>query len=495
MINIEGRSSVKKKSEKHCRFLSILTILVVIATTTSYLTTKFILTKQINKNTILRENSKALEYWKDPPAEVIRNYYFFSIDNSDQVGKGERPSFTEYGPYAFREKAEKRNVEFIGPDEIRFNPVITLYFEPSMSVGKLSDHITTLNIPALGMIEDALHGNTDKSSVNLLTSMMSTRLFITRTVEQLISGYEDDLLDMAQYMMPDKIKSNIFSYTKGSNGTIKDQFSIRTGHFDSKNKGKIVTYNGKEALDIWPSDEANSIRGTDGTVFAPYILESEKLWFFNSDACRSLYLEYKQDVEQYDMNLKSFHLPKNIFYNSLLNPLNAGFTTKAEFIGNGVQSISRCNGGMSSFLSKPHFLNAEKKFVSNIIGLNPVESKHDTSLNFEQTTGVPISGNIRLQINFYLSNDPDIDLLKNVQANLLPVMWFDESIKLDKEIREQLSLVQKIIKISDKINIILFFSGITLFLLTVTLAAYNCFKNKIKYSVIKSSPVISTVKP
>ena len=45
--------------------------------------------------------------------------------------------------------------------------------------------------------------------------MMETRLFVQRRVGQLMSGYEDDLLEMAQISMPDKIKSNQFGFLMG----------------------------------------------------------------------------------------------------------------------------------------------------------------------------------------------------------------------------------------------------------------------------------------
>ena len=63
------------------------------------------------------------------------------------------------------------------------------------------------------MIEEAMRGVVDKSTVNFVYSMMETKLFLTRTVGQIMGGYEDDLLGMAMEMVPDKVKSNIFSMT------------------------------------------------------------------------------------------------------------------------------------------------------------------------------------------------------------------------------------------------------------------------------------------
>lgn len=64
------------------------------------------------------------------------------------------------------------------------------------------------------MIEDSIIGSTKPYLVNYLTNMMDTRLFLRRSVGQLMHGYEDDLLDMAKDQMPEKVKSNRFSLMK-----------------------------------------------------------------------------------------------------------------------------------------------------------------------------------------------------------------------------------------------------------------------------------------
>jgi hypothetical protein len=75
-------------------------------------------------------------------------------------------------------------------------------------------------------------------------------------------------------------------------------------------------------------------------------------------------------------------LPKNIFYNSTVSN-NPNFCGKKECLGNGVMNISACYGGVSGFISLPHFLNAESKFVDDLVGLKPDEKLHDFVFNFE----------------------------------------------------------------------------------------------------------------
>ena len=76
-----------------------------------------------------------------------------------------------------------------------------------------------------------------------------------------------------------------------------------------------------------------------------------------------------------------YHFPKNIFYNSTLNPENEGFCEN-DCLGNGVYNMSACVG-VSTFISLPHFLNAEEKFINSVKGLKPDENKHDFVYHLE----------------------------------------------------------------------------------------------------------------
>lgn len=79
---------------------------------------------------------------------MYRKYFFFEILNANEFLTGKKPKLAQRGPYVYREKWEKRNVKFIDQEQIEYNPVSIIYFEPSLSVGDESDIITFLNIPA-----------------------------------------------------------------------------------------------------------------------------------------------------------------------------------------------------------------------------------------------------------------------------------------------------------------------------------------------------------
>lgn len=103
--------------------------------------------------------------------------------------------------------------------------------------------------------------------------------------------------------------------------------------------------NDKSKLDIWNSSSANSFKGTDGTYFPPFLDRHATLYAFNPDMCRTYYLKYLKDSEVNGVKTYRFHLPQNIFWNSTMNPANDGFCD-SDCLGNGVQNISRCYGGI-----------------------------------------------------------------------------------------------------------------------------------------------------
>lgn len=74
-------------------------------------------------------------------------------------------------------------------------------------------------------------------------------------------------------------------------------------------------------------------------------------------------------------------MPEDLFYDSSLNPENDGFCSDG-CLGNGVQNLSNCYDGVSMFLSQPHFLNADVKFIEFVDGVQPKKESHDTIVNF-----------------------------------------------------------------------------------------------------------------
>ena len=94
-------------------------------------------------------NSSRLELWINTPVEIYRKFYFFNVENPDEVLNGHKPVLTERGPYVYREVFEKRKVEFLNSTFVKYKPVYSFYFESKKSNGTDLDMLTILNIPLI----------------------------------------------------------------------------------------------------------------------------------------------------------------------------------------------------------------------------------------------------------------------------------------------------------------------------------------------------------
>jgi hypothetical protein len=51
---------------------------------------------------VIKPNSTPYEYWKNPPATIVRKYYLYDLVNANEAQKGKKPIFKERGPYAYK---------------------------------------------------------------------------------------------------------------------------------------------------------------------------------------------------------------------------------------------------------------------------------------------------------------------------------------------------------------------------------------------------------
>lgn len=458
----------------------------------SYFFSKSIIYDKIHQNIIVQPNSTAFTFWTKPPAKIYRKYYLFDVRNPIEVEKGkDKPFLVERGPYVYSEVWEKRNVMFLGYEFVRYTPVVTLHFEESLSIGSEKDFITFLNVPAMGMIEVASRGSSKEivpEIVDATLKLYNESLFMTKTVGELISGYEDPLLKIAKKFLPQIVKDDKFSLINGKNGTEWQNYTMMTGFDFASNVAKIISWDDLEKLNYWDSDSANLLNGSDGTFYPPFRTRDQTVYAFNPDMCRSYSLTYLRDNTVKGVKTYDFHLPKDIFYNSTENAANIGFCD-SNCLGNGVLNISKCYGGVSGFISQPHFLNADEKFIDSCYGLKPDSNLHEFILHFEPNSGVPIAGEIKLQISFFMSQNDKISLVKNVKPTLVPMFWFSEEYILDDSTITQLKQVALYVNLALIIPIACLSIGSLLILISILT---RLFKNTKK---IKSSNVNVNTNP
>ena len=145
----------------------------------------------------------------------------------------------------------------------------------------------------------------------------------------------------------------------------------------------------------------HDIVGTDGLAFSPGVQKEDKLWLFNDQLCRSIWLTHEEDVNIDGIKALKFTPPKEVF--SFANPDNFCYCpdiqecaeevdsetwdlTNCERCVDGIISLEGCQG-VPVIMSTPHFLDGDERLWEAIDGLQPVKDLHVTYLNLEPLSG------------------------------------------------------------------------------------------------------------
>lgn len=395
----------------------------------------------VTKEIVLKNGTEAFEAWENPPAPIYMQFYFFNLTNPLEVLEGDRPAVVEIGPYTYREYRPMEQVNFHdNGSKVTAVNTKTYIFQPNMSQGPESDLIRTVNIPAMTVMEKFK----DHSVLaNLISSYMRNAdegLFTTRTVGELLWGYEDKLLTALKTLEPEL--DDVFGLFYKSNASNDGEYVFFTGQQNYKDFTRVDTWNGESSLSWWTSDECNMINGTNGASFHPVITKNEKLDMFSSDLCRSLYAVYDEDVTVKGIPGYRFSPPSEVFANLTVNPANAGFCVPAgNCLGSGVLNVSPCKQGAPIIMSSPHFYQADEKFVQDVFGMKPDKEQHQTTIDINPLTGFVLQAAKRLQINVYVEKIPTFSQTGDVRTVVFPVAYLNESVLIDDTSATKLKVI------------------------------------------------------
>ena len=101
---------------------------------------------KVQKTLELVEGTKGYEVWLEPPTEIYIKYYFFHINNPEEILQGGKPNLTEVGPYVYKETRKKQNVVPLGDDELLYGQYISFHFDSEKTKSENCIHPVT-NLP------------------------------------------------------------------------------------------------------------------------------------------------------------------------------------------------------------------------------------------------------------------------------------------------------------------------------------------------------------
>lgn len=386
---------------------------------------------EVKKEIVLENGTEAFEAWENPPAPIYMQFYFFNLTNPLEVLDGDRPAVVEIGPYTYREYRPMEQVNFQdNGTKVTAVNTKTYIFQLNMSRGPESDLIRTVNIPAMTVMEKFKDHSVVANVISAYMRGTGERLFTTRTVGELLWGYEDGLLKALRVIQPDL--DDVFGLFYKNNASNDGEYVFFTGQQNYKDFARVDTWNGESSLNWWTSDECNMINGTNGASFHPIVTKNETLYMFISDLCRSLYAKYEEDVTVKGIPGYRFSPPSMVFANMTVNPANAGFCVPAgNCLGSGLLNVSTCKQGAPIIMSSPHFYQADEKFVQDVFGMRPNKEQHQTLIDINPLTGIILQAAKRLQVNVFVEKIPTFSQTGNMRTVVFPVVYLNESVVID----------------------------------------------------------------
>uniref|UniRef100_A0A8C3AHC8 Scavenger receptor class B member 1 n=1 Tax=Cyclopterus lumpus TaxID=8103 RepID=A0A8C3AHC8_CYCLU len=390
-----------------------------------------IIDDQVVKNTVIDpKNEVSYRMWKDVPVPFYMSVYFFNVLNPQEILKGEKPMVEQRGPFVYRKQIQKENITFHSNGTVSYLEFRRFFFEPDMSSGNESEVVTIPNMLVLGA---AIMMENLPFAVRLMISATFKTFkegpFLTKTVGELMWGYDSGLVDfLNKYlpgMLPSTGKFGLFADFNNSNTGL---FTIHTGQDDIRKVHMVDSWNGLTKLSNWNSPQCNMINGTAGQMWPPFMSRESTLPFYSPDACRSLELVYQRDGVMEGIPLYRYVAPKTMFANGSDYAPNEGFCPCRQ---SGLLNVSSCRHNSPVFISHPHFFNADPVLLDFVHGLKPTEDEHGLFIDIHPLTGVPLNVSIRLQLNLYMKRVSAITETGKISEVVMPMIWFEESGYID----------------------------------------------------------------
>ena len=449
---------------------------------------------QIEKKVVLSNESDLYEVWQDIPVPIYMEFWLYNVSNIQEVLNGKPPKVTQMGPYTYKERREKYDIIWNPNGTVTYKQNRTFTFLPNLSVGNETDFVTTINplIPVLAFGLKTWSYWTRAIIVKGL-SYWPVELFFTRSVKELLWGYDDPVLEYLKGVWPDRFDTSRIGYFIRKNNTHDGVYTVHTGENNISDVGKVSVHKGKSELDIWTTKYANMINGTDGTANSPFNFDANHSSVYVSDICRSIKGVYMKDVNVKGIQLRRFGGDRQDMENATANPDNYGFCTpkgtpKEKCLPSGLLNSTMCQEPVDGFylpaiFSFPHFLHADPKVQKSVIGLDPNVEEHQTTIDMEPWTGLVLQAAKRLQINIFVEKVDFLPQTQNVSTLFFPILWLNESSvtndKYANMLKDQLFSVKSLAENARVIAIIT--GGVLVLVSVILLVLYRRYITKFDY--------------
>ncbi|EDS42901.1 epithelial membrane protein [Culex quinquefasciatus] len=211
------------------------------------------------------------------------------------------------------------------------------------------------------------------------------------------------------------------------NGTLTEYATMHTGHTGMEKFGYFDKLNGLDHMPQWEKEPCSSIEASEGSFFPPReVTNSDVVYIYDKDLCRSLPLVYRHPVEKDGIGADLYTLAEDAY--GPPNENNSCYDHPDYKKYQGLQNISPCQYGAPVYISNPHFFQSDPQLLDAVEGLKPEKDIHQTFFKIQPKLGVPLEGQVRVQLNLLVEESSNVMATKHFRNFVFPIMWLEEGV-------------------------------------------------------------------
>ncbi|KAL6255879.1 hypothetical protein P5V15_013119 [Pogonomyrmex californicus] len=404
---------------------------------------------QVKSQVRLKKGNEIRGFWEKLPQPLDFNIYVFNVTNPSEVSSGMKPIVQELGPFhydLFRDKEDIVDRE--EDDTVEYSLRQVWYFNQEKSIMSENTEIYSFHPLMIALIlftqqeRPKAMGIISKALDSIFNKPES--IFIKTTVKELffygISFDCTDVKDFAGSAVCSALqeKEDIlikevdlryrFGYFAKTNGSrLPNRIRVYRGIKKSEDVGRVLTIGNETKMDIWSGSPCNDFRGTDGTIFPPFLTKEKKVWAHSIDICRSIGAYYVEPGKI--QGFKTLHYTADLGDPSKDESVRCLCQESEGCMPKNIYNAGPCQN-VPIRISLPHFYDSDPRYLEMIEGINPDPKKHQMTFDFDAMTGTPIRAYKKIQLNVMVGPIAKVKLMKTFPEALFPLFWLEDGLEL-----------------------------------------------------------------
>ncbi|CAG5033942.1 unnamed protein product [Parnassius apollo] len=379
----------------------------------------------------IKEGKFIYRMWQKPTYELFSEVHVFNYTNVDEYLKGSDKAMKlqEIGPFTFQEIRTNSNITIDKERGVMSMwPKTELKFLREKSIADYKDvQIVVPNIAMIAistLIADKL-GYLANAGAYYSISALGSKLFLNMTAEELLWGYTDPIVSIANTFLPGWIDFQKIGILDRFYLHREEQFEVELR--DKSKRFSINSWNDSPGLveqgfvDLNTSNLCNRIKGSfEGFMLPPQISKDTVFPIFRRQACRIYPFSFREEVKgEFGFNYYRFQLQDSAFNKT--SPYACECSKNC--LPDGFIDISNCYYGFPITLSKPHLIDTDPVQRTYFEGLDHADGdKYKSLLDVEPTIGVPLAISINIQVNIAVRTSLGNPVTKPLKDKVLPIL-------------------------------------------------------------------------